>query len=149
MIHYLTCAFPTCQFFLSISDVKRLRIFRMLCKPCKRTCAELTENWKMSSNQIFDRQTILLLYMHQISDSLIDVWFPTCHFYPSRCDITRPPNFRKFLQTAEESNRNICRTFCKLGSLVKSNFDRYDPWIILLLYMCQISDSLFDVWFPT
>ena len=88
--------------------------------------------------------------MCQISDPLFDMWFPTCHFYPSKCDIMRRPNFRKFLQTTEECcNRNICRTFCKLGSLVKSNFDRYDPWIILLLYMCEISDSLFDVWFKT
>ena len=54
------------------------------------------------------------------------------------------PVLEKFLQTAEECcNRNICRTFCKLGSLIKSNFDRW------FLYKCQISDSLFDVWFPT
>ena len=33
-----------------------------------------------------------------------------------------------------------------LGSLVKSNFDR---WTIPFLYKCQISDSLFDVQFPT
>ena len=88
--------------------------------------------------------------MYQNSDSFFDVWFPTCHFYLSECDITRPPNFRKFLQTAEECcNRNISQTFCKLGSLTKSNFDRHYPWIILLLYMCQISDPLFDMWFPT
>ena len=38
----------------------------------------------------------------QISDSLFDVWFSTCRFYPSDCDITRPPSFRKSLLTAEE-----------------------------------------------
>ena len=69
--------------------------------------------------------------------------FSTCQFYRSKPCITRPSNFRKFLQTAEECcDRNICRTFCKLGSLIKSNFDRF-------LYKCQISDSLFDVPFPT
>ena len=69
--------------------------------------------------------------------------FPTCQFYCSKPGITKPSNFRTFLQTAEECcNRNICRTFCKLGSLSKSNFDRF-------LYKCQISDSLFDVPFPT
>ena len=89
--------------------------------------------------------------MCRISDSLFDVWFPTCHFYPSKCDITRPPpNFRKFLHTAEACcNRNIFRTFCKLGSLIKLNFEKYDPWIVRFLYKCQISDLLFDVRFPT
>ena len=85
--------------------------------------------------------------MCQISGSTFDVRFPTCQFYLSKCDITRPPNFRKFLQTAEECcDRNIFGTFWKLGSLVKSNFDR---WTIPFLYKCQISDSLFDVRFPT
>ena len=46
---------------------------------------------------------------------------PALLFYPSKCDITRPPNFQKFLQTAEECcNRNICWTCYKLVSLVKS-----------------------------
>ena len=85
--------------------------------------------------------------MCRISDSLFDVWFLTCNFYPSKCDITRPPNFRKFLQTAEECcNRNICRTFCKLEILVKSNFDKQTIWF---LCKCQISYSLFGVRFPT
>ena len=48
--------------------------------------------------------------MYKISDSLFDVWFPTCHFYPSKFDIMRPPSFRKFLQTAEECcNRNFAK----------------------------------------
>ena len=34
--------------------------------------------------------------------------------------------------SANRCNRNICRTFCKLGSLIKSNFDRF-------LYKCQTS----------
>ena len=69
--------------------------------------------------------------------------FPTCQFYRSKPGIMRPSNFRKFLQPAEERcNRNICRTFCKLGSLIKSNFDRF-------LNKCQIRDSLFDVPFQT
>ena len=129
------------------------RIFRTFCKPCNRNICWIF--WKLLSvvKSNFDRynqQTNLLLYMCQISDPLFDVWFPTFHFYQSKCDITRPPNFRKFLLTTEECcNRNIYRTFCKWGSLVESNLDRYDRWIILLLYICQISDSLFDVWFPT
>ena len=127
--------------------------FSDCCKPCNRSICWTF--WKLVSfaKSNFDRynqQTILLLYMCWISDPLFDLWFSTCHFYLSKCDITRPANFRKFLQTAEESfNRSICRTCCKLGSLVKSNFDSYDLWIILLLYMCQISDSLFDMWFST
>ena len=40
--------------------------------------------------------------MCQTSYSLFDVWFSTCHFYQSNCDITKPPSFRKFPQTAEE-----------------------------------------------
>ena len=60
------------------------------------------------------------------------------------------PIFGRFLQTAEECcSRNICETCCKLVSLVKSNFDRYNIQTILLLYVCQISDSIFDVQFPT
>ena len=47
---------------------------------------------------------------------------PSCHFYLSKCDITRCPKFGKFLQTAEECcTRKICRTFCKLRSLVSAN----------------------------
>ena len=73
--------------------------------------------WKLISvvKSNFDRYDpfiILLLYMCQISDPLFEVWFPICHFYPSKCDITRPSNFRKFLQIVEEyCNRNICQTF--------------------------------------
>ena len=82
--------------------------------------------------------------MCQISDSC---GFPLVSFYCSKSGITRLSNFRKFLQTAEECcNRNICRTLCKLGSLINSNFDR---GTIGFLYKCRISDSLFDVRFPT
>ena len=36
------------------------------------------------------------------------MWFPTSHFYPSKCDITRPPNFRRFLKIPEKCcSRNI------------------------------------------
>ena len=88
--------------------------------------------------------------MCQISDSIFDVGFLTCQFCQSKCDITRPPDFRTFLQTAEECcNRNICGTFWKLGSLIKLNFDRYNQETILPLYICQISDSWFDVRIPT
>ena len=38
--------------------------------------------------------------MCQTGNSLFDVWFPTCHFYPSKCDFTRP---RKFLHTTERN----------------------------------------------
>ena len=77
--------------------------------------------------------------MCQISDSIFDVPFLTFQFYTSKCDITRPPNFRNFLQTAEECcNRNICEPS-----------ENFDLWTIPFLYKCQISDSLFDVRFPT
>ena len=88
--------------------------------------------------------------MCQTGDSIFDVRFPTYQFCPSKCEITRPPNFRKFQQTAQECcNRNICGTCCKLLRIVKSNFDRHNKYTILLLYVCQISDSIFDVRFPT
>ena len=85
--------------------------------------------------------------MCPISDSFFDVWFPTCHFYPSKCDMTRPPNFRKFMQTTEKCcNRNICGTFCKLGSLLKSNFDRTIRGSSCSFICVKL---VIDVWFPT
>ena len=87
-----------------------LPIFERFCKLLRNvvteTFAEPAANWLSLV------KSILLLYVCQISDSIFDVWFPTCQFYPSNCDITRPPSFRKFLQTAEEC---CTRTFGELS----------------------------------
>ena len=41
-------------------------------------------------------ETILLLYVFQISDSIFYVRFPTRQFYGSKCDITSLPVFGSF-----------------------------------------------------
>ena len=57
-------------------------------------------------------KTILLLYVCQISDSLLDVRFPTCQFYLLNCEVSRALDFQKVLQTSEEfCNKNIPAVF--------------------------------------
>ena len=107
---------------------RHLSFFRSFCRLLRNvvteTFAEPAANWEVSSNRI-SIGTVSRPSCPFRCDSWCDVRFPTCQFYRSKSGIRRPSNFRKFLQTAEECcNRNICRTFCKLGSLVKSNFDR-------------------------
>ena len=148
---------PALLFYPSKCDITRPPNFQKFLQTAEeccnrnicRTCYKLVSLVKSNFDR-YNRWTILLLYVCQSSDSIFDVRFPTCQFYPSKCDVTRPPSFRKFLQTAEECcNRNICGTFWKLGSLIKSNFDGYNQQTILPLYMCKISDSWFDLRFPT
>ena len=131
-----------------------LSIFRSFCKLLRnvvtKTFAEPAANCQVSSNRILigtiSRPSCPFICVKLVIHD-VTCGFRLVSFYCSKSGITRPSNFRKFLQTAEECcNRNICRTFCKLGSLIKSNFDRLT---IGFLYKCQISDSLFDVGFFT
>ena len=79
------------------------------------------------------------------------IHYLTCGFRPDSftVNIWCQKTFGSFWTFCKPFDRNICWTCCKSLSLIKSNFDRYNQWTILPLYMCQISDSWFDVLFPT
>ena len=87
--------FPTCQLY---PCDRTLPIFRKFYQPSRNivteTFAEPAEYWKVSSKQICTGRIILPSLPFNvclISDSLFNVQFSTCQFYPSRFDVARLP----------------------------------------------------------
>ena len=82
------------------------------------------EHWKLENLvkfcQLFCRtvRIILPLYIRLIS---VIIWLAGFRPVSFTCQYLMLRIFRTFCKPC---NRNICWTFCKLGSLIKSNFDR-------------------------
>ena len=113
-------------FDVSLSDLSVLPV-NILCQKTSElsecsanlvteTFAEPPENWLVLSNRILtgtiSRPSCSFICVELVIHYLCGIRVVSdLSFLPSKCDITRPPNFRKFLQTTEECcNRNICRT---------------------------------------
>ena len=75
--------------------------------------------------------------MCQSSDSIFEVRFQTCLFYPSKCDTIRPSNFRKFLQKTEECcNRNICGNRILTGTVSRTSCSFMCAKLVIQYSMC-------------
>ena len=91
-------------------------------------------NWQISSSEILTSRTVRLilpLYIRLISDSLFDLRAFDLSVLP--VNIWCQTTFGVFRTFCKPCN-NVCWTCCKLVSLVKSDFGRYNHYTILLLY---------------
>ena len=107
LIQYLMCVFRlvsyTCQNVIS----QGLPIFGSFRK-LLRNLLKIGKSRQRNLLKIGKSRQIEFLYKCQISDSLFDVWFPTCQLHLLKCEVTRAPNFQKVWQTSEEfCNKNI------------------------------------------
>ena len=82
--------------------------------------------------QVENCQTYSAPYIRFISDSLFDL--RATDLSVLSVNIWCQTTFWIFRTFCKPCNRNVCWTFCKLVSLVKSNFGRYNHQTILLLY---------------
>ena len=146
--------FLNCQFYPSKCDIQGLPIFGSFCKLLKNVVTEIpakpSKNWEVSSNRILTATVgrpscssmcakLVIQYLmcgfRLVSSTRQNVISRGLPVFGSFCKLLRNVVTETFAEPSEN-----------LGSLVKSNFDR---WTIPFLYKCQISDSLFDVRFPT
>ena len=102
-------------------DVTRLSDFHEVLKNSVQRFSELCENLRVSSHQILTLEltgwkprlrnhcsscnnisicTSKHPPLYVIGDSLSQVRFPSCQFYQSKFDVTRPCNFHKVLKTS-------------------------------------------------
>ena len=85
------------------------------------------ENWEISSSETLTGRTVRVIlphYIHLISDSLFELRASDLSVLP--VNIWCQTTFGIFRMFRKPCNRNVCWTCCKLVSLVKSNFDRYN-----------------------
>ena len=110
VIQYLTCGFRLVSSTRQNVMSRGLPIFGSFCRPLRNfeteTFAEPSENWEVASNRILtgtiSRPSCPFICVKLVIYDLTCGFRPVCTTRQNVISFTRPPNFRKFLQTSEE-----------------------------------------------